>query len=96
MTDSNTISASIRRLALVVLCIGCLQYREVHAQQVVDTLQTSTFQLVLNRHTIGQEYSTAIRECSYLPTNRSFIMDVRETIIARIDTSWAYPYEYSL
>lgn len=71
---------------------------DVYAQvQVYDTLQTTTFRLVLNRHTVvGSGYATGIRECRYRdPAFRdtTFLMHEVETFIARTDTSvWAFPH----
>jgi hypothetical protein len=64
--------------------------------QVYDTLQTSTFRVVLNRYTVaGTGYATGIRELRYRDAafhDTTFQMHEMETFIARTDASWAFPH----
>ncbi len=91
---SRFIPTAITALLSLVVCVS----EKVNAQaQVYDTLQTSFFRLVLNRHTVaGSGYATGIRECRYRdPAFRdtTFLMHEVETFIARTDTSvWAFPH----
>lgn len=77
-----------------VVCLAGNAYPQV---QVYDTLQTSTFRIVLNRYSIGGfGYATGIRECRYRDVtfrDTIFTMGEVETFIARTDSRlWGYPH----
>jgi hypothetical protein len=70
----------------------------VQGQQQTYNLETSTFRLIFNRFNVsGDGYATGIRECRYLPTNRTFHMNERATCIAiENDTIWNFPVTTSV
>jgi len=87
----------IKPINFILLCYLLTFSLTIHAQQQTYKLETSTFRLVFNRFNVpGDGYATGIRECLYLPTNRTFLTHERATSIARVDTSWDFPVSTSV
>lgn len=81
---------------LVLLSLG-FSFK-LNSQQQTYTLETSTFRLVFNRfNVVGDGYATGLRECRYLPTNKTFQMHERATCIAHLDSNqWDFPISASV
>ncbi len=91
------IACILARVVWALAFVVCLAGNAYPQVQVYDTLQTSTFRIVLNRYTIGGfGYATGIRECRYRDVtfrDTIFTMGEAETFTARTDSPpWAYPH----
>ncbi len=88
----------IKPIDFIVLSFFLSFSLTTHAQQQTYTLETSTFRLVFNRFNVaGDGYATGLRECRYLPTNKTFQMHERATCIAHLDSNqWDFPISASV
>lgn len=66
--------------------------------QQTYTFETSIFQMIFNQFNVpGNGYATGLRECRYLPTNKTFNMHERATCIAHLDNNqWDFPISASV
>jgi len=88
----------IKKLILFSLLLSIGSSFKLNSQQQTYTLETSTFRLLFNRFNVpGDGYATGLRECRYLPTNKTFQMHERATCIAHLDSNqWDFPISASV